>query len=341
MIRKTKVWAFVFILLFTVSVFSACNKEGEKADNTVELINVSYDPTRELYERYNEEFAKHWKDKTGQEVSVIQSHGGSGKQARAVIEGNEADVVTLALGHDIKAIEKAGLIDSGWETELDNNSAPYTSTIVFLVRKGNDKNIYDWKDLVKEGVEIITPNPKTSGGARWNFMSAWAYAEDYYNGDQEKCKEFVKALYKNVLVLDSGARSATTTFVENGQGDILISWENEAYLSVKEHPDDFEIIYPSISVIAEPPVAVVDEVAKEHGTEEVAKEYLAYLYSDVGQRIAGDNYYRPYRENILMEYADVFNLDIKLVGIDAFGGWEKAHKTFFEDGGIFDQIYFE
>lgn len=334
----------IFIILGLVSVlalgtFTGCGKSSDASQKAVEITNVSYDPTREFYEAYNVEFAKYWKDKTGQEVTVTQSHGGSGKQARSVVEGNEADVVTLALAHDITSIEQAGMIDAGWIDEFDENSSPYTSTIVFLVRKGNDKNIKDWDDLVKEGVEVITPNPKTSGGACWNFLAAWGYADNLYNGDEAKIKEFLGALYSNVSVLDSGARGATTTFVENGQGDVLIAWENEAYLSVKEHPDEYEIITPSISVLAEPSVAVVDEVAKKHGTEEVAKAYLEYLYSDVGQRLAGDNYYRPSNETILKEYVDVFNLDIKMVSIDDFGGWNAAYEKFFQDGAVFDQIY--
>ena len=329
--------------LCALGAFSGCGESSNAesdAKKTIEITNVSYDPTRELYEAYNKEFAKYWKEKTGQDVNITQSHGGSGKQARSVIEGNEADVVTLALAHDITSIENAGLIESGWINEFKSNSSPYTSTIVFLVRKGNSKNIKDWDDLVKDGVGVITPNPKTSGGACWNFLAAWAYADKKYNGDAEKIKEFVKNLYENVLVLDSGARGATTTFVENGQGDVLIAWENEAYLSVKEHPDEFEIVTPSLSVLAEPSVAVVDETVKRRGTEEVSKAYLEYLYYDTGQRIAGDNFYRPSNKEILKEYKDVFNLNINLVTVDEqFGGWDKAYKDFFEDGAIFDQIY--
>lgn len=328
------------IVTLAISSFSGCGKSNNaSSDNSVEITNVSYDPTRELYEAYNVEFAKYWKEKTGQEVTVTQSHGGSGKQARAVVEGNEADVVTLALARDITSIEEAGLIEPGWINEFDKNSSPYTSTIVFLVRKGNEKNIKDWDDLVKDGVEVITPNPKTSGGACWNFLAAWGFANKLYGGDEEKIKGFVHDLYKNVIVLDSGARGATTTFVENGQGDVLIAWENEAYLSVKEHPEDYEIITPSSSILAEPSVAVVDDVAKKNGTDEVAKAYLEYLYSDVGQRIAGDNYYRPSNPDILNEYADVFNLNISMVTIDDFGGWNKAYETYFQDEAIFDQIY--
>ena len=293
----------------------------------------------ELYESYNKEFQNYWKEKSGQDVTIVQSHGGSGSQARSVIEGNDADVVTLALAQDITAIEDAGLIDEGWIDEFNNNSAPYTSTIVFLVRKGNEKDIKDWDDLVKPGVKVITPNPKTSGGARWNFIAAWEYANKKFEGDESKIKDFVGSLYKNVIVLDSGARATTTTFVENGQGDVLIAWENEAYLSVEEHPDEFEIITPSISVLAEPSVAVVDKIAESRGTEDVAKEYLQYLYSDVAQRIAADNYYRPSNNEILQENSDVFDLNINLVTIDDLGGWEKATEKFFVDGAIFDQIY--
>ena len=311
------------------------------AADKVEITNVSYDPTRELYEQYNKVFAEHWKEQTGQEVEVTQSHGGSGKQALEVANGLEADVVTLALEYDVNAVENAGLIDEGWIDEFPNDSSPYTSTIVFLVRKGNPKGIKDWDDLIKEDVGVITPNPKTSGGARWNYLAAWAYAQKQYDGDEAQMENFIKKLYQNVLVLDSGARSATTSFAENGQGDVLIAWENEAFLSVADDPDEFEIVNPSISVLAQPSVAVVDEVAENRGTEEASREYLNYLYSDEAQRIAGDNYYRPSNEDILKEYADVFDLNVNLVTIDDFGGWEKAQETHFADGGVFDQIYEE
>ena len=270
---------------------------------------------------------------------MTQSHGGSGKQALEVANGLEADVVTLALEYDVNAVENAGLIDEGWIDEFPNDSSPYTSTIVFLVRKGNPKGIKDWDDLIKEDVGVITPNPKTSGGARWNYLAAWAYAQKIYNNDEEKMEAFIKKLYQNVLVLDSGARSATTSFVENGQGDVLIAWENEAFLSVKDDPDEFEIIAPSISVLAQPSVAVVDEVAENRGTEEVSREYLNYLYSDDAQRIAAENYYRPVNQEILEEYSDVFDLNMELKTIDDFGGWQEVQRKHFADGGVFDRIY--
>lgn len=313
-------------------------KNASAADK-VTITNVSYDPTRELYEQYNKVFAEHWKEQTGQDVEITQSHGGSGKQALEVANGLEADVVTLALEYDVKAVEDAGLIEPGWKEEFDKDSSPYTSTIVFLVRKGNPKNIKDWGDLVKDGIGVITPNPKTSGGARWNYLAAWAYADKLYSGDETKIKDFMKKLYENVLVLDSGARGATTSFVENGQGDVLLAWENEAYLSIKDAPDDYEIITPSISILAQPSVAVVDEVVDARGTRDVATEYLKYLYSDEAQKIAGDNFYRPSNEKILQEYSDTFDLNINLVTIDDFGGWDKAQETHFADGGVFDQIY--
>ncbi|MBQ8296572.1 MAG: sulfate ABC transporter substrate-binding protein [Ruminococcus sp.] len=327
------------IALTTLTGLTGCG--SEEKDDKVTLTNVSYDPTRELYESYNAIFAEHWKEKTGQDVEITQSHGGSGKQALEVANGLEADVVTLALEYDVNAVRDAGLIEDGWVSEFENDSAPYTSTIVFLVRKGNPKNIQDWDDLVKEGVGVITPNPKTSGGARWNYLAAWAYAEQLYNGDEAQVKDFIQKLYQNVLVLDSGARGATTTFVENGQGDVLLAWENEAFLSIQDYPDDYEIITPSISILAQPSVAIVDEVVDERGTRDAATEYLQYLYSDEAQRIAGDNYYRPSNEAILQEYADVFDLDLNLVTIQDFGGWDEAQEKHFADGGVFDEIYEE
>jgi sulfate transport system substrate-binding protein len=331
---------FVVFAFFSVLAFGVFSASVSRA-GAVELINISYDPTRELYEAFNREFAKYWKDKTGQDVVVTQSHGGSGSQARSVIEGNKADVVTLALAYDITAIEKSGLIKPGWQDEFAKNSAPYTSTIVFLVRKGNPKNLKDWGDLVKPGVGIITPNPKTSGGARWNYLAAWAYADKLYDHDEAKIKQFIKDLFANVLVLDPGARGSTTTFVENGQGDVLLAWENEAYLSLKEYPDGFEIVAPGLSILAEPPVAIVDENVDAKGTRELAEAYLEYLYSDIGQKIAGDNFYRPSNPDILANYSDKFDLKINLITIDdpLFGGWEKAQTEHFSDGGVFDQIY--
>ncbi len=307
----------------------------------VTLLNVSYDPTRELYQDFNAAFAKYWKAKTGDTVTINQSHGGSGKQARSVIDGLEADVVTLALAYDIDEIHaKANLIPKDWQSRLPNNSAPYTSTIVFLVRKGNPKGIKDWDDIVKIGVSVITPNPKTSGGARWNYLAAWGYALQKYGNDEAKAKEFVKQLYHNVPVLDSGARGSTTTFVERKLGDVLLAWENEAFLAVKElGPDKFEIVVPSLSILAEPPVTLVDKIVDKHGTRPVAQAYLEYLYSEEGQDIAGRNYYRPSNEKVAANYASQFP-KIKLFTIDkVFGGWAKAQQAHFADGGVFDQIY--
>lgn len=334
---KKNILSLAAAAVLSASVFlTGC---GSSDSDTVTLTNVSYDPTRELYTAYNELFAEHWKELTGQDVDIIQSHGGSGKQALEVANGLDADVVTLALEYDVNAIENAGLIDEGWINEFDRDSAPYTSTIVFLVRKGNPKNIRDWNDLVNDGVGVITPNPKTSGGARWNYLAAWAYADKLYGGDEAQTKDFIKKLYRNVLVLDSGARGATTSFVENGQGDVLIAWENEAYLSIKDNPDEYEIVTPSISILAQPSVAVVDKVVDKRGTREAAEEYLNYLYSDEAQRIAGDNYYRPSDPDILAEYADKFDLDVELVTINDFGGWDAAQAKHFADGGVFDEIY--
>jgi len=305
------------------------------------LLNVSYDPTRELYQDFNAAFAKHWKTQTGETVTIQQSHGGAGKQARAVIDGLEADVVTLALAYDIDAIaEKAKLIPTDWQKRLPNNSSPYTSTIVFLVRKGNPKGIQDWDDLVKPGVSVITPNPKTSGGARWNYLAAWGYALKHYGNDDAKARDFVARLYKNVAVLDSGARGSTTTFAERGIGDVFISWENEAFLATKElGPDKFEIVVPSLSILAEPPVTVIDKVVDKKGTRKVAEAYLQYLYSAEGQDLAGKHFYRPRDPQVAAKYADQFS-KVKLFTIDeVFGGWQKAQQTHFADGGTFDQIY--
>jgi sulfate transport system substrate-binding protein len=306
----------------------------------ITLLNVSYDPTRELYQDFSAAFAKQYKAKTGDTVTVKASHGGSGKQARAVIDGLEADVVTLALAYDIDAIAEKGIVAADWQKRLPQNASPYTSTIVFLVRKGNPKGIKDWNDLVKPGTNVITPNPKTSGGARWNYLAAWGYALRQPGGSDAKAQEFVGKLYKNVSVLDSGARGSTTTFVERGIGDVLIAWENEAYLAVKElGPDKFEIVTPSLSILAEPPVAVVDKVVDKRGTRKVAQAYLEYLYSPEGQEIAGKNYYRPRDAKAAAKFAKQF-APVKLFTIDElFGGWQKAQKTHFADGGIFDQLY--
>ena len=303
------------------------------------LLNVSYDPTRELYQDFNKAFADHWKKKTGEEVNFKQSHGGSGKQARAVLDGLDADVVTLALAYDIDILGEKDLIPKNWQKRLKNNSSPYTSTIVFLVRKGNPKGIKDWNDLIKPGVEVITPNPKTSGGARWNYLAAWAYALKQQGGNDAKAKEFVKKLYANVKVLDSGARGSTTTFTERGIGDVFISWENEAFLAVKDlGPEKYEIVTPSLSILAEPPVTVVDKNVDKKGTRKVATAYLEYLYSPEGQEIAGKHYYRPRDAKAAAKYANQFS-KVKLFSIDeVFGGWQKAQKTHFSDGGTFDQI---
>jgi sulfate/thiosulfate-binding protein len=304
------------------------------------LLNVSYDPTRELYRAFNEAFARYWAAKSGgQKVTFRQSHAGSGGQARSVIDGLEADVVTLALAYDVEAISKAGLITPGWIKFLPHNSAPYTSTIVFLVRKGNPKGIKDWNDLVKAGIQVITPNPKTSGGARWNYLAAWEYARQQNGGSDAKAREFVAALYKNVPVLDSGARGSTTTFMERGIGDVLLAWENEAYLAIGEAKDKVDIVVPSISILAEPSVAVVDKVVDRHKTRAVARAYLEYLYSPEGQEIAARNHYRPRDPAVAAKYAGTF-AKVKLFTIDqAFGGWDAAQKAHFADGGTFDQIY--
>jgi sulfate/thiosulfate transport system substrate-binding protein len=307
-----------------------------------ELLNVSYDPTRELYQAFNPAFAKHWLAEKGEEVTVTQSHGGSGSQARSVIDGLDADVVTLALGYDISAIaERTRKIPADWEGKLEANSSPYTSTIVFLVRKGNPKNIRDWNDLVAEGVGVITPNPKSSGGARWNYLAAWGYALRQPGGSEDTAREFLTKLFKNVLVLDSGARGATTTFVQRGIGDVLISWENEAFLAVNElGPDQLEIVVPSVSILAEPPVAVVEGNAEKKGNSEVAKAYLEYLYSPEGQQIIARNYYRPAHPELaapedIARFPQLETFTIR----DVFGDWQQAQKKHFDDGGMFDAIY--
>ena len=306
----------------------------------VTLLNVSYDPTRELYQQYNEAFSKYWKTKTGDNVTVKASHGGSGKQARSVIDGLEGDVVTLALAYDIDAIAEKGLLNTEWQKQFKLNSAPYTSTYIFLVRKGNPKGIKNWSDLIKPGVGVITANPKTSGGARWGYLAAYGFALKQPGGNDAKAQEFVKKLFENVPVLDSGARGSTVTFAERGQGDVLLAWENEAHLALKEFgAEKFDIVYPPISILAEPPVAVVDKVVDKRGTREVAQAYLQYLYSDEGQDIAGKNFYRPTDAKAAAKYAKQFpKLNLFTIN-DTFGGWTKAQKTHFADGGVFDQIY--
>ena len=320
--------------VLTLSAVPALAQQGN-------LLNVSYDPTRELYVEYNAAFAKHWKAKSGQDVAIKQSHGGSGKQARSIIDGIDADVATLALGGDIDAlVTNGGLLKADWQKRLPLNSAPYTSTIVFLVKKGNPKGLKDWDDLIKPGVQVITPNPKTSGGARWNYLAAWEFAKRKNGGSDAKAKEFVGNLFKNVPVLDTGARGSTITFVQRGVGDVLLAWENEAFLALKEFgPDKFEIVAPSLSILAEPSVAVVDKVVDRKGTRAVAEEYLKHLYSDEGQDIAGRNFYRPTSEKAKAKYDKQF-AKISLFTIDqAFGGWTKADKAHFADGGTFDQVY--
>ncbi len=324
-----RIIATLFLVLLATSAWADSN-----------LLNVSYDPTRELYQDFNAAFSKYWQAKGGEKVQIKQSHGGSGKQALSIIDGLEADVATLALAYDIDALADRKLLPENWQKRLPHNSSPYTSTIVLLVRKGNPKGIKDWDDLVKPGVAVITPNPKTSGGARWNYLAAWGYALKKYGNSEAKAGEFVTALFKNVPVLDSGARGATTTFVERGIGDVLIAWENEAFLAVKEiGPAKVEIVVPSVSILAEPPVTVVDKVVERHGTRKLAEAYLQYLYTDEGQDIAARNYYRPIAPKIAAKYAKQFP-QISLFNIDeVFGGWKNAQKTHFSDGGTFDKIY--
>lgn len=328
--RRTPRFAAAIIL---VALFAAAPQLLAKS-----ILNVSYDPTREFYTDFNRAFAQHWKQKTGESVSFQQSHGGSGRQARSVIDGLEADVVTLALAFDIDVIAQAGLLDKKWQSRLPHSSSPYTSTIVFVVRKGNPLGIKDWDDLVKDGISVITPNPKTSGGARWNYLAAYAYALEQNGGDEGKAKEFVSKLYKNVPVLDTGARGSTTTFTQRKIGDVFLSWENEAFLIKKLYPGQFEIVYPSLSILAEPPVAIVDSVVDKKGTRELAQAYLEFLYTPTGQDIAGRHFYRPVDPAAAKKYSSIFK-PIKLVDIGKFGGWQKAQKKHFNDGGVFDQIY--
>jgi len=333
-----KISRIVFVLSSFAVVFAS---PAAAQQQEVTLLNVSYDPTRELYQDFNASFAKYWKEKTGQVVTIDQSHGGSGKQARAVIDGLQADVVTLALAYDIDALyEKANLVPQNWQTRLPNNSTPYTSTIVFLVRKGNPKKINGWDDLVRPDVTVVTPNPKTSGGARWNYLAAWGYALKKFNGDESKVKDFIKRLFKNVPVLDAGARGSTITFVERGIGDVLIAWENESFLAVNElGQGKFEMVAPDVSILAEPPVSIVDKVVDKRGTRAVAQAYLEYLYTEQGQEIAARNFYRPRLQSVAAKYENKFP-KLKLFTIDeVFGGWRNAQKTHFADGGTFDQIY--
>ncbi|MFK0683819.1 sulfate ABC transporter substrate-binding protein [Ochrobactrum sp. BD67] len=337
-----KISRFSLTLAALVAAVSLAGTVGQSfADQT--LLNVSYDPTRELYKDYNAAFAAHWKAETGETVTIRASHGGSGKQARSVIDGIKADVVTLALESDIDAIAAlSGKIDKDWRKRLPNNSAPYTSTIVFLVRKGNPKGIKDWGDLVKDGVEVITPNPKTSGGARWNYLAAWAWAHKQYGGDEQKIKDYIGELFRHVPVLDTGARGATTTFVQRQLGDVLLAWENEAYLSVAEFGEDaFDIVVPPQSILAEPPVAVVDKNAEENGTTKLAQAYLEYLYSPEGQALAAKHFYRPSKPDVIPAAKQRKFPDLTLVTIDdpIFGGWAKAQPYHFGDGGTFDQLY--
>lgn len=333
-------------LLAAALAASACGGGGRDSQGPasaraeVSLLNVSYDPTREMYRAFNAAFAKHWAEKSGgQRITIKQSHGGSGGQARGVIDGLEADVVTLALAYDVDAIAKSGLIQPGWNTRLPDNSAPYTSTIVFVVRKGNPKGIKDWSDLIEPGVQVITPNPKTSGGARWNYLAAWHYARTQNGGDEAKAKAFVGALFRNVPVLDSGARGATTTFMERGIGDVLLTWENEAQLALAEAKEKIDIVAPPASILAEPSVAVVDAVVDRRGTREVARAYLEYLYSPEGQELAAQHHYRPRDKAVAAKYATAFATVTLFTIDDAFGGWESAQKVHFADGGTFDQIY--
>ena len=359
--KRIRLSAILLASALSAGLLSGCGNTSESngsaataAGDTVEITNVSYDPTRELYQAYNELFASHWEEETGQNVEITQSHGGSGKQALEVANGLEADMVTLALEGDVDAVRDAGLIEDGYTAEFDNDSAPYTSTIVFLVRKGNPKNIQDWDDLLNQDVGVITPNPKTSGGARWNYLAAWYYFEKKGQSEAE-IEQSMKTLYENVLVLDSGARGSTTSFVENKQGDVLLAWENEAFLTLEEYPEEYEIVIPSVSILCQPTVAVVDEVVDSRGTRDVAEAYLEYLYSDEAQEVEAQNFYRPSNETILKEYtADtnsntitsipedgkwIITNNLDLTNIEHFGGWTEATEKHFADGAVFDSIY--
>jgi len=339
--KANKLLGIAAVVTLAVGALAGCGSHAVADESAFgkELLNVSYDPTREFYAEFNERFQAEWQEQSGEEVTLSQSHGGSGKQARSVRDGLDADVVTLALAYDVDEIAQAGLIDKDWIKRFPYNSAPYTSTIVFLVRKGNPKNIHDWDDLVRDDVQVVTPNPKTSGGARWNYLAAWAYASEKSNGEEEEVKAFIKRLFANVVALDSGARGATTSFVQRGQGDVLIAWENEALMSVQAAPDEYEVVVPSISILAEPSVAVVDEVADRKGTRKLAEAYIHFMYTPTGQEIAAKHFYRPRDKEIAAKYESLFPR-LKLVTIDdAFGGWKKAQQEHFADGGTFDQIY--
>ncbi len=336
--KRNQFFLLLSVLPITLGL-PGCESNDSHGDSA-ELLNVSYDPTRELYVEFNELFARHWKEKTGQTVEIEQSHGGAGKQARAIIDGLEGDVATLALAYDIDAIaSETGIIPADWQTRLPNNSSPYTSTIVFVVRKGNPQGVKDWDDLIRPGIQVITPNPKTSGGARWNYLAAWAYAKRAGGGDEAAAKEYIRTLFKNVPVLDTGARGSTTTFAQRKIGDVFLSWENEAFLIEKEFPGETEIVVPSISILAEPPVTLLDKNAARHGTTEIATAYLEFLYTPEAQDLIGKHYYRPRSKEAAAKYASVFP-NLNLVTIDEeFGGWQKAQTTHFADGGVFDQIY--
>ena len=341
MLKKLKIpviFAIIVIFLYFIGIMRQNSKSG-KSRKKLEIVNVSYDPTRELYEKYNKLFIEYYRQKYGQDVKISQSHGGSGSQARSVIEGLDADVVTLALENDVALLEKVDLLEKGWVNKFPGSSSPYTSTIVFLVRKGNPKNIKDWNSLTEKGIKVITPDPKSSGGACWNFLAAWSYGREKFGNDENKIQNFVKNIYDNVTVMDSGARAATTTFVENNQGDVLIAWENEAISTVKEYPGKYEIVYPSVSILAQPTVAVVDKVAKSNGTYQISTEYLKYLYSEKAQEIIAESGYRPYNQIILRKYGNKFNLNMKLANINDYGGWKKAYEKFFNEGALFDKIY--
>ena len=341
MLKKLKIpviFAIIVIFLYFIGIMRQNSKSG-KSRKKLEIVNVSYDPTRELYEKYNKLFIEYYRQKYGQDVKISQSHGGSGSQARSIIEGLDADVVTLALENDVALLEKVDLLEKGWVNKFPGSSSPYTSTIVFLVRKGNPKNIKDWNSLTEKGIKVITPDPKSSGGACWNFLAAWSYGREKFGNDEHKIQNFVKNIYDNVAVMDSGARAATTTFVENNQGDVLIAWENEAISTVKEYPGKYEIVYPSVSILAQPTVAVVDKVAKSNGTYQISTEYLKYLYSEKAQEIIAESGYRPYNQIILRKYGNKFNLNMKLANINDYGGWKKAYEKFFNEGALFDKIY--